>query len=199
MANTMFEAMSGVRPVNWGKLIHVYVENSIPHIGHEPSYLSPYFHHLYQYYNRFTIEEQDLLTIAADEVVYKLGPEAKVARTRTEDSSDPAVPEEPPVAPTPRVRKSTSPPPRPPHREVEPNQKVFWRDVDLSAWDFLETPFKQIHKELAELQMQYYQMEHITRGAKLRQLRTRKYSKGISEEGGPEGNREAGDGEGPAG
>ena len=30
MANTMFGAMSGVRPVNWGKLIHEYVEKPIP-------------------------------------------------------------------------------------------------------------------------------------------------------------------------
>ena len=33
MANTLFGAMSGVRPVNWGKLIHEYVEKSLPHMG----------------------------------------------------------------------------------------------------------------------------------------------------------------------
>jgi hypothetical protein len=33
MANTLFEAMSGFWPVNWGRLIQEYVEKSIPHIG----------------------------------------------------------------------------------------------------------------------------------------------------------------------
>ena len=39
--------------------------------------------------------------------------------------------------------------------------------MDLSAWDFLEAPFKRIHDELAELQTQYYRMEHITRGVNM--------------------------------
>ena len=54
MANTMFGAMCGAQPVNWGKLIHEYVEKSIPHIGRKPSYLCPYIFHLYQYYDCFT-------------------------------------------------------------------------------------------------------------------------------------------------
>jgi hypothetical protein len=33
MANTLFGAMSGARPVNWGRLIQEYVEKSIPRIG----------------------------------------------------------------------------------------------------------------------------------------------------------------------
>ena len=43
------------------------------------------------------------------------------------------------------------------------------RDVDLSAWDFMEAPFKRIHDELAELQTQYYQMKHITMTQELSQ------------------------------
>ena len=91
MANTLYGAMSGARPVNWGKLIHQYVEKSIPHIGRKPSYLSPYILHLYQHYDCFTGEDEDLWTIAADEVVYKLGPETEMAETGTEDSSNHAV------------------------------------------------------------------------------------------------------------
>ena len=41
MANTMFGALSGVRPVNWGLLIHEIVARAIPYIGRKPSYLSP--------------------------------------------------------------------------------------------------------------------------------------------------------------
>ena len=78
--------MSGVRPVNCGVLIHEYVEMSIPHVERKPSFL-------YQHYDCFIGEEEDLLTIAVGEVVYKLGPEAEAAETGTEDSSDPAVPE----------------------------------------------------------------------------------------------------------
>ena len=42
MANTMFEALSEVRPVNWGMLIHEVVARAIPYIGRKPSYLSPF-------------------------------------------------------------------------------------------------------------------------------------------------------------
>ena len=46
MANTMFGAMCGVRPVNWGRLIQDYVEKILPHIGRKPSFLPPYIFHL---------------------------------------------------------------------------------------------------------------------------------------------------------
>ena len=100
-----------------------------------------------------------------DEVIYKLDPEAEVKDKGTENSSDPAVPEEPPTSPTPSFRKPASPPPPPPRPEAGPSWEANWQDLDLSARDFPEAPFKRIHDELAELQTQYYRMEHITRGA----------------------------------
>ena len=75
MANTLFGDMSGVWPVNWGRLIQEYVEKYISHIGSKPSFLSPYILHLYQHYWCINEAEEDALTIAEDEVVYKLGPE----------------------------------------------------------------------------------------------------------------------------
>jgi hypothetical protein len=39
--------------------------------------------------------------------------------------------------------------------------------VDLSSWDFPETPFKRVYEELDELQAQYYRLEHITKGASM--------------------------------
>jgi hypothetical protein len=75
MANTLFGAMSGVRPVNWGRLIREYVEKNIPHIGRKPSFLSPYILRLYQHYGCINEAEEDALTIAEDGVAYKLGPE----------------------------------------------------------------------------------------------------------------------------
>lgn len=86
MANTLFGAMSVVGPVKWGKLISEYVEKSLPHISRKPSYMSPYILHLYQYHDRITGEEEDMLTIADDEVVYKLGLEVEMAETEIEDS-----------------------------------------------------------------------------------------------------------------
>jgi hypothetical protein len=68
MANTLFGALSGVRPVNWGLLIHETVARAIPNIGRKPSYLSPFLLHLYRRYECITAEEEDLLNIAADEV-----------------------------------------------------------------------------------------------------------------------------------
>jgi hypothetical protein len=43
MANTMFRAMFGVQPVNWGRLVQEYVEKFLPHIGWKPfSPLQPF-------------------------------------------------------------------------------------------------------------------------------------------------------------
>src|SRR6202048_1494100 len=67
MANTLFGAMSRVRPLNWGLIIHEVVGRALPNVGHKPSFLSPFILHLYQHFDCITAEEEDMLTIAADE------------------------------------------------------------------------------------------------------------------------------------
>jgi hypothetical protein len=120
MANTMFGAMSGVRPVNWGRLILEYVEKYIPHIGRKPSFLSPYILHLYQHYRCINKAEEDALTIAEDEVAYKLGPEVELTESGSEESSEDHVAPEPPLsdpipilalapAPVPKTRRVATP------------------------------------------------------------------------------------------
>ena len=74
-----------------GKFTRVRKEVHPPHWSDTLLSL-PHILHLYQQYDCFTKEEEDLLTITADEVVYKLGPEAEMADTGTEDSNDLAVP-----------------------------------------------------------------------------------------------------------
>ena len=169
MANTLFGAMSGVRPVNWGLLIHEVVGRALPNIGRKPSFLSPFIMHLYQHFNYITAEEEDMLTIALEEVAYKLQPE--VGDARTETSSNPIIPEAPPSSPgspPPSTRRPNSPPPPPPHHHPEagPSRETTWQNVDLSAWDFLENPFKRVKEGLEDLQNQYFQLKHIARGAK---------------------------------
>ena len=82
-------------------------------------------------------------------MVYKLGPEVEMAETGTEDSSDIAVPEPTPASPPPKVRKPTSPPPRP---EAGPSRENSRKDIDLSTFEFPEAPFKRVRDELTELQ-----------------------------------------------
>ena len=167
MANTMFGAMSEIRPVNWGLIIHEVVGRALPQIGRKPSFLSPFILHLCQHYDLLTAEEQDLLTIATDEVTYKLHPEAG----ETETTSDPIVPEVPPFSPgsPPPLPQPASPhPPSPPpfsHPEAGPSRETVWRNVDLSAWDFQDYPFKRVQEGLEELQHQYSRLEHIAQGA----------------------------------
>ena len=113
MANTLFEAIFGVRPVNWGRLIQEYVEKSILHIGRKLYFPSPYIRHLYQHYGCINEVEEEALTIAEDEVVYKLGPDVEVTESGTEESSGgPTVPEPPPSAPVLELRRATTPQPR---------------------------------------------------------------------------------------
>ena len=37
--------------------------------------------------------------------------------------------------------------------------------MDLSTWRFPDNPFQRVYHDLADLQTQYYRLEHITRGA----------------------------------
>ena len=92
MANTLFGALSGVRPVNWGLLIHEIVGRALPNIEKKPFYLSPFIFHLYKHYDCITAEKEDLLTIAAEEVTYKVRP--TVADSST--SSDAIISDAPP-------------------------------------------------------------------------------------------------------
>ena len=96
-ANTLFGAMSGVRPVNWGLLLHEVVGRALPNIGRKPSFLSTFILHLYQHFDCIMADEEDMLTIASKEVAYKLHPEVRDAGTET--SSDPIIPEAPPSSP----------------------------------------------------------------------------------------------------
>ena len=164
MANTQVRAMSGVQPVNWGVLIHEVFSRAISYIGQNPSYFSHFILNLYQHYECAT------MTIAVEEVAYKL--HLMVADTST--SNDPIIPEAPPSSPggpPPSFRRPNSPPPPPPHHNPEavgPSRTqpgTPWRNVDLSAWDFPENPFKRIYDDMADLQTQYHRLEHITRGA----------------------------------
>ena len=159
--------MYGIRLVNWGLIIHEVVGRALPHIGRKPSFLSPFILHLYQHYDLLTAKEEDLLMNASNEVTYKLHPEAGETKT----TNDPIVPEAPPSSPgsPPPLTRPTSPhPPSPPpsfHPEAGPSQETTWRNVDLSAWDFPDNPFKRVHEGLEELQHQYSRLEHIARGA----------------------------------
>ena len=89
-------------------------------------------------------------------MVYKLGPEAKIVETGTEDLSNLAVWEEPLVSPL-RIWKPTSPPPPPSCTKAGPSREAHWKD-------FPEALFKWIQDKVEEIQTQYYRMEHITQG-----------------------------------
>ena len=89
MANTLFGAMFGVRPMNWGLLIHEVVGRAIPHIRRKPFNLSTFILHLSKHFDCINVDEEDMLTIASDEVACNLHP----AVVDTETSSDRIIPE----------------------------------------------------------------------------------------------------------
>ena len=180
MANTLFGALSGVRPVNWGLLIHEIVGRAIPNIGRKPSYLSPFILHLYKHFDCITPEEEDRLTIALEEVTYKVRKPTPESST----SSDPIIPDVPPSSPDspasqrppssfPRSRRTLSSPPpspleqpqQPPQTEAGTSRDHVWRNVDPSGWEIPDAPFQRVHDDLMEVQAQFYRLEYIARGA----------------------------------
>ena len=164
VANTMFGALSGVRLVNWGLVIHEIVARGIHLIGRKPSYLSPFIMHLYQYHGCTTVDEDDMLLLAAEEVVYKLQPVAEDTSTEG-DHPIPDAPPSPPGSPPESFRRAGSPPPPSPHhpppspRHPPPSQhdarpsrtqaEAPWQNVDLSAWTFPENPFQRAYADQA--------------------------------------------------
>ena len=137
------------------------MEKSIPHIGKKPSPLSPYLLHLYQRNGCINETEKDALTITEDEVVYKLRPDVELTEVGTEESLNAlAVHEPPPLAPTLEARRTATQP----RTRAGPSKEPHWRDIDLSSFEYLETPFKRVWEELAHLQNHYFRLEHITRG-----------------------------------
>ena len=79
---------------------------------------------------------------AKDEVTYKPAPEIKQMEAATEELlSDPTVLELPPVAATPVSRRPAAPQTR---EEAGPSREPHWRDIDLSSFEYPETPFKRI-------------------------------------------------------
>ena len=75
-----------------------------------------------------------------NEVAYKLGPEIEPMAAKTEESlSDPTIPEPSPATPTPNSRKTAAPQPR---DEASPSRGPHWRDINLSSFEYPETPFK---------------------------------------------------------
>ena len=198
MANTLFGAMSGVWSVNWGLLIHEVVRRAILNIGRKPSYLSPFILYLYRHYDGITAGEEDLLTIAAENVTYKV--RLTVADSST--SSDPISPVAPPSSPG-------SPPPRELHPPLrvsgDPSLphlfflSILIRKSDQPGVHVVEHGSFRLGLSGKPLQTRPRQ----TRGApdpilpaethhqkgqpRAGRLRTRKHPPGDSQEGGPEG------------
>ena len=180
VANTMFGAISGVCPVNWGVIIHDIIEKGLLLIGRKTSYLSPFILHLYSFFGCTTVDEDDMLISAKEEIRFRIQPRAEEAGAE----SDHPVPD---AAPSPAIslpetfrRAASPPPPSPPHHSAPsphrpppfphaagPNRTQLeapWQNVDLSAWTFPKAPFQKVYADSENLQLQYHRLEHITRG-----------------------------------
>ena len=121
------------------------------HLLHWPETLlsSPFLLHLYQHYECATIEEDDLLTIAKDEVTYNLQPVAADSMSNDHIILE-ALPSSPGSRP-PSFRMPNFPhPPSLHHHHQHPEAAgpsrtqadAPWRNVDLSTWEFPENPFQ---------------------------------------------------------
>lgn len=48
--------------------------------------------------------------------------------------------------------------------EAGSSMEPHWRGIDISSFEYLQTPFKWIQEEITNLQNQFFWLEHITRG-----------------------------------
>ena len=139
MVNTMFGAMTKVRPVNWGLIIHEVVGRALPIVGRKPSFLSPLILHLYQHFDCITVEEEDMLTIAAEEVAYKFQTEVGDASLLTRK----------PTAEFPETQLSSASPSSPSGSRTQPKDHLAERGS--LCLGFLDNPFKWVQEGLEDL------------------------------------------------
>ena len=137
---------------------------------------------MYQYHGCTTVDEDDMLLLVAEEVVYKLQLEAEDTSTEG-DHPIPDAPPSPPGNPPKSFRRAGSPPPPSPHHPLpsprhppssqhaagpsRTQAEAPLQNVDLSAWTFSKNSFQRVYADLDNLQLQYHRLEHITRGANL--------------------------------
>ena len=180
VANTLFGALSGVRPVNWGIIIHEIVEKGLPLVGRKTSYLSPFILHLYSFYRCTTVDEDDMLISAEEEIRFRLQPMAEEAGMESDHPIPDAAPS--PAGSIPETSRessnspsslSTSPfcslssSPNPfsarcraqPHSAGSAMAKRGFIRVDVSG-----NPLPAGVYGHGNLQLQYHRFEHITRG-----------------------------------
>ena len=136
--------------------------------------------HVYEYHGCTTVDEDDKLITAREEIAYNLQP----VLHKSSSEGDPLILEAPPSSPgspTESFRKANSPPPPSPrHPPASPHRppqsphvaghsrtpaEAPWQNVHLYAWRFSDNPFERVYADLADLQTRYYWLEHITRGA----------------------------------
>ena len=120
VANTLFGALSGVRPVNWGIIIHDIVEKGIQQIGHRTSYLTPFILHLYACFGCTKVDEDDKLIAAEEEIRFRIQP--RPADDNEEgDQPDPEAGPSQPGSPPESSRIAGTPPPPSPRRQSVPS------------------------------------------------------------------------------
>ena len=113
VANTLFGALSGVRPVNWGIIIQDIVEKGIPLIGQRTSYLTPFILHLYACFGCTTVNEDDILIAAEEEIRFRLQPRPADDGEEGNPPVPEASPSQPGSPPESSRRAGTLPPPSP--------------------------------------------------------------------------------------
>ena len=135
--------------------------------------------HLYACFGCTTVNEDDMLISAEDEITYQLQPMAEDAGTES-DHPIPDTAPSPLGSPPETSRRTGSPPPSSPHhlsqspRRPPPAQHAAghsriqveapWQNVDLFVCTFLKNPFQRVYADLDNLQLQYHRLEHITKG-----------------------------------
>ena len=140
----------------------------------------PFIMHLYAYHECTTVDEDDKLLTAREEIAYKLQPVPHTSSSEGDPPISKAPPSSPGSPPKSFRRVGSLPPPSPHHPRPFPRHppqsphaagpsqsqvETPWQNVDLSTWQFPENPFQRVFADLSDLQTQYYRLEHITRGA----------------------------------
>ena len=122
VSNTLFGALSGVHPVNWGITIHEIVEKGFPLVGRKTTYLSPFILHLYSFYGCTIVAEDDMLILAEEEIRFRLQPMAAETGTESDHPLPDAAPS-PAGSPLETSQRAASPPPPSPHRHPAPSPR----------------------------------------------------------------------------
>ena len=167
LANTIFDALLGARPVSWGIITQDLVGKLVSGLEKgKPSSISPYLFHFYNRFECFREGEMTMLEVAQYMLQFDIAPEAQAKLDPKGEDSERELLSSVEIQRlktlSPGAKKKST------YRAVNgktPVQMLDYKAIAMTSFDFEKNLFQRIWDEMDQLQGQYSKLEYVAKGA----------------------------------